>query len=89
MEWYHIKIKWWFGDTELHYTHCVIPAKSYGEALDEVLKDYGQDEIEEIKMWQEGRTRRRRRKNGSVCTNWHTQPFLPAKEYPSSGVATR
>ena len=54
MEWYHIKIKWWFGDTELHYTHCVIPAKSYGEALDEVLKDYGQDEIEEIKMWQDG-----------------------------------
>lgn len=35
MEWYHIKIKWWFGDTELHCTHCVIPAKSYGEALDE------------------------------------------------------
>lgn len=53
MEWYHIKIKWWFGDTELHYTHCVIPAKSYGEALDEVLKDYGQEEIEEIKMWQD------------------------------------
>ena len=54
MEWYHIKLKWWFGDTELHYTDCVIPAKSYGEALDEVLKDYGQDEIEEIKMWQDG-----------------------------------
>ena len=54
MEWYHIKIKWWFGDTELHYTHCVIPAKSYGEALDEVLKDYGHEEIEEIKMWQDG-----------------------------------
>ena len=53
MEWYHIKIKWWFSDTELHYTHCVIHAKSYGEALDEVLKDYGQEEIEEIKMWQD------------------------------------
>lgn len=53
MEWYHIKIKWWFSDTELNYTHCVIPAKSYGEALNEVLKDYGHEEIEEIKMWQD------------------------------------
>ena len=54
MEWYHIKIKWWFSDTKLRYTHCVIPAKSYGEALNEVLKDYGHEEIEEIKMWQDG-----------------------------------
>lgn len=53
MEWYHIKIKWWFGVGELHYTHCVIRAKSYGEALDEVLKDYGHEDIEEIKMWQD------------------------------------
>lgn len=53
MEWYHIKIKWWFDDTNLHCTHCVIPAKSYGEALDEVLKDYLPDEIEEIQMWQD------------------------------------
>lgn len=53
MEWYHIQIKWWYELDKLHCTHCVIPARSYGEALDEVMKDYDHDEIEEIKMWQD------------------------------------
>lgn len=53
MEWYHIKIKWWYGNADLRYSHCVIPAKSYGEALNEVLKDYAPEEIEDISMWQD------------------------------------